>query len=217
MKLRRSCGGMAIPPAPRIETDLYRLKRLSGSLCRIFERTPFGGDFGIVGDDIRRKYGVIDFYRHRSSGRRAWAHSPCLGGSARLSLPLAPGYRLPAIRRHCAFDSGRARLDVAVRILWRAFALTGGSVERAALRKWPIAFPGRAGCHEYWKGRMSRILKARRVADFGRGGAKKDGGTAGCGVRSGRSARRRGARVDTRLRSCPSRIIVGVSSQETGG
>jgi hypothetical protein len=60
VKLRRSCGGMAIPPAPRIETYLYRLKRLSGSLCRIFERTPFGGDFEIVGDDIRRKYGVID-------------------------------------------------------------------------------------------------------------------------------------------------------------
>jgi hypothetical protein len=67
VKLHRSSGGMAIPPAPRIETpwhrplpDLYRLKRLSGILCRIFERTPFGGDLEIVGDDIRRKYGVID-------------------------------------------------------------------------------------------------------------------------------------------------------------
>ena len=67
VKLRRSCGDMAIPSAPRIEApwhrplpDLYRLKRLSGVLCRIFERTPFGGDLEIVGDDIRRKYGVID-------------------------------------------------------------------------------------------------------------------------------------------------------------
>jgi hypothetical protein len=73
VKLRRSCGGMAIPPAPRIETDLYRLKRQSGSLCRIFERTPFGGDFEIVGDDIRRKYGVIDLsiQKQRKKGMSA--------------------------------------------------------------------------------------------------------------------------------------------------
>ena len=41
---------------------------------------------------------------------------------------------------------------------------------------------------------MSRILEIWRVTDFGRSGAEKAGGTAGCGV--GYGARRAGQRVE---------------------
>ena len=60
---------------------------------------------------------------------------------------------------------------------WRAFALTGGSVERAALRKWPS--PGDCISRN---GGMSRILEGWRVTGFvdaGGGKGWRDSGLRG--------------------------------------
>ena len=65
---RSSCGDKANPLAPRTETPWYHLARSLSSGClasdagvfKYDKRMPFGG-FEIVGGDIRRKDGVIEF------------------------------------------------------------------------------------------------------------------------------------------------------------
>jgi hypothetical protein len=153
--------------------DLYRLKRLSGILCRIFERTRFGGDFKIGGDDIRRKYGVIDLSTKEQRKK----------GMGALSLPRRERTPLSAAGARVPFASDPTTL----RLRFRSCKVKRCSPNslKSIRADWGEALKGQPcggrppGDCISRNGGMSRILEGWRVTDSGRRGTEGAGVTAG--------------------------------------